>query len=148
MSRRSKNRQPDLLQTIVIGFFKLLWWLIALPFKGFSQKKGLNNKERGYVLRKKTEIENLTKSENPIELSHAVMEADKLVDFKLKALGARGETFADRLRNMEEQISPSAYDRIWQGHKLRNQLAHEHEVKISNIEYREASRKLLDYLKL
>jgi len=147
MSIRSKNRQPDILQTIVIGFFKLLWWLITLPFKGFSEKKGLNIEERTYIAKKKAEIENLAQSENPIELSHAVMEADKLVDFKLKAMGARGETFADRLRNMENNIPPSTYEKIWQGHKLRNELAHEHKMRTSNAEYREASKKLLDFLK-
>jgi hypothetical protein len=104
--------------------------------------------ERSYLFGKRGEIENLLKSENPIELKHAVMEADKLVDYKLKALGARGETFADRLRESENRIPKATYNDIWQGHKVRNQIAHEHESRIMNQELREATNKLLVFLRM
>ena len=87
------------------------------------------------------------KSENIIELKHAVLEADKIVDFKLKATGSQGETFADRLRSLEENIARSLYNEIWQGHKIRNQIAHEDEPRISRNELRAAANKLINYLK-
>lgn len=143
--KRYTNQQPGIFEIIILSFIRLLWWLISLPFKGISQKKGLNNKERAFVYQKRTEIENLIKSENTIELKHAVMEADKLVDFKLKALGVRGETFADRLRNAERNINPAVYNEIWQGHKMRNQIAHEQRPEIRNNELRNAARKLINF---
>lgn len=59
----------------------------------------------------------------------AVMEADKLLDQALKATGKRGETMGHRLKNARTSFSNN--DAIWQAHKLRNRLAHEHDVHIN-----------------
>ncbi len=143
-NRKLKRQQQGILEVIIVSLFKVIWWIVTLPFKK-AKKETLSNEERGVIVRKRSEIESLLKSESIIELKHAVMEADKLVDYILRAIGASGETFADRLRSQEEKIPRSLYNDIWQGHKVRNQLAHEQENRISNTELREAARKLLNY---
>ena len=149
MSKKYKY-EYDLFQTIIIGFFKALWFLLSLPFRGikFSRKKsGLSIQDRNYIATKRLEIEKMANSINDIELKHSVLEADKLVDYTLKAQGFYGETFADRLRSAEQSLNPSIYDRIWQGHKIRNQIAHEQNLNLSKFELKKASENLLPGVK-
>jgi len=145
MSKNYKTQsQQTFLEIIVVGIFKVLWWIIALPFKGLKGKKksGLGAEEKNYIAIKRQEVENFLNSESPIELKHAVMEADKLVDYILQAKNYQGETFADRLRSAESFISKDIYNSIWTGHKVRNQIAHEHELRIENKELRTAAENL------
>lgn len=149
MSKRHQY-EYNLFQIIIIGFFKGLWWLVRLPFRGLKfgvGKTGLSLEDRNYLVTKRQQIEKILNSSNEIELKHALMEADKLVDYALKQSGYSGETFADRLRNAQKDIRPDVYNQIWQGHKVRNQIAHESETRISNNELCEAASKLLNYLK-
>jgi len=144
-----KYNQSDPLQLIVVGLFRLLWWIATLPFKGLvrGKKKGLSLNDRNYLASKRQEIERLTGSQSEIELKHAVMEADKLVDYAFKAKGFAGETFADRLRSAQSSLNPALYNELWQGHKVRNQIAHEQGVSFSDRELKEAVTKLLMYLR-
>ena len=59
----------------------------------------------------------------------AVLEADKLLDHALKARLVSGETMGDRLKNARGIFMNN--DKVWQAHKLRNRLAHEHGVQLS-----------------
>jgi hypothetical protein len=148
MAKKYKNEQT-ILEFIVLGIFKLLWWLITLPFKGLKRGSAsrFSIEEKNYITGKRLEIEALLGSESVIELKHAVMEADKLVDYTLKAKGYVGETFADRLRAAQKSMPAYLYDQLWRGHKVRNQIAHEQELRIQNLELREAAKKLLSYLR-
>ena len=128
----SKRNKETIEQKIVIGFFRGIWWLVTLPFKGLRRKKQLNLEDKKYIILKRQEIESYLKSENHLELRHAVFEADKLVDFVLKKRNYHGETFADRLRSAEKFTTPAVYNNIWQAHKVRNQIAHEDNAAISN----------------
>ena len=141
-TRKSKE---SIEQKIIVGFFRGLWWLIKLPFSGFKKKSGLSVSDQQYLISKKNEIEELLHSDDQIELRHAVMEADKLIDWILKTKGYVGATFADRLRSAEKDIPESIYNNIWQGHKIRNQIAHD-DTGFSNEELRSAARKLLRYV--
>ena len=142
--KKHKPQQPTVLETIVVGFGRGLWWLVSLPFRKKGHKGGLSVEDRNHIIRKRQEIESLLNSESEIELKHAVMETDKLVDFILQKKGYAGETFADRLRNAEKNIDRATYQNIWEGHKIRNQIAHgdgqiEKHILIS------ATKKLLSY---
>jgi hypothetical protein len=57
-----------------------------------------------------------------------VLEAEKVTDAVLKALGCSG-TFAEKLQSMVPHL-PGAKD-IWNAHRLRNRIAHEMNVRIS-----------------
>lgn len=59
---------------------------------------------------------------------YAVIEADKLLDYVLKARGYEGETMGDRLRAANKDFSYK--DDVWHAHKLRNKLVHEADYEI------------------
>jgi hypothetical protein len=61
---------------------------------------------------------------------YAVIEADKLLDYVLKARGYRGEKMGDRLREAGPDFSYQ--DDVWQAHKLRNKLVHEAEYEVDH----------------
>ncbi|MFA6963399.1 MAG: hypothetical protein WC227_01640 [Patescibacteria group bacterium] len=144
--KHKKNQEPDILQVIVVGIFKMIWWILTLPFKGLRRgKSGLSVEKKNYIASKRQEIIGLSESQSIIELKHAVMEADKLVDFTLKNKGFAGETFADRLRSAESSMSKDVYNSVWTGHKVRNQIAHESESRIEYGELRGAIDQLLKY---
>jgi len=144
--RYSKN-QKTILEMIIVGVFKGLWFLITLPFRKGKKKRGISGAEQAEIISKRQEIESLSNSDNEYELKHAVMEADKLVDHVLKLKGFSGETFADRLRSARSNIDHRIYQSIWEGHKIRNTLAHEHDARISKEELKEAVVNLLRYIK-
>ena len=67
----------------------------------------------------------------------AVIEADKLVDDALAKAGYPGETFGDRLSNIQPGTLLSL-DGIWWAHKIRNRLAHEVDYFLRYTEARQA----------
>jgi len=152
MANKYRKNNQTVLEVIIIGLFKALWFLISLPFKKIKfgrQKSGLSVEEKNYIVAKRLELEKMIRSENHLELRHVLMEADKLVDHTLKLKGFSGETFADRLRSAESSIPKELYNDIWQGHKVRNQIAHEQEFSppAGGRELSNASEKLLNYIK-
>lgn len=147
MNYHHKNDQTTLLERVVLGIGRGFWWLITLPFSKRKRVKGLNNIDRNYIMKKRAEIEELLKSKNIHETKQAVMEADKLVDFIFRKYGYKGESFADRLRSAESSIDRETYERLWQGHKVRNALAHD-SIDINEQEMVSAVRKLLSYIKI
>jgi hypothetical protein len=149
-NKNHKNDQPDILQTIFVGIFKIIWWLLTLPFKGLRKqgaRGGFSAADRNHIAMKRQEIERLSQSQSSIELKHAVMEADKLVDYAFIAKGYNGETFADRLRNARSYLTADGYDQLWQAHLVRNKLAHESYYEITNIQLKQTIDKLLRYLR-
>lgn len=63
----------------------------------------------------------------------SVIEADKLLDLALKKRGFSGQTMGERMKSASASWSDA--NAVWRAHKLRNQLAHEHNVK---VDYRQA----------
>ncbi|MFA5157958.1 MAG: hypothetical protein WC451_02090 [Patescibacteria group bacterium] len=138
----AKQKQQTVLEMIFLGIGRGIWWLIKLPFTGLKRKAKLSVADQQYLISKRNEILSLLSSENQLELRHAVMEADKLADWILKKKGYVGETFADRLRSAEKDIPKESYNNIWQGHKIRNQIAHEN-AEISHQTLRVAIKNIL-----
>lgn len=67
----------------------------------------------------------------------AVIEADKLVDTALGRAGFSGDTFGDRLSNIQPG-SLLSLDGLWWAHKVRNRLAHEMDYFLRYTEARQA----------
>lgn len=67
----------------------------------------------------------------------AIMEADKLVDSALKDGGFPGETFGDRLTNIQPGTLVSL-DGLWWAHRVRNRVAHEMDYFLRYTEARQA----------
>ncbi len=67
--------------------------------------------------------------EDPASLQLAVLNADKLLDMALRERGVSGNTLGERLKN-----NPTLFkdlNAVWTAHKLRNRIAHEHDLKVS-----------------
>lgn len=92
-------------------------------------------------LRKWNEIEKLLEIGDSAHNAQAVIRGDSFLDAIMKQAGGRGATYADRLRSLEPKFSPDAYQAIWQAHKLRNRIAHDH-VEVSNAQANDALRAL------
>jgi len=67
----------------------------------------------------------------------AVIEADKLVDDAMASHGYAGESFGDRLMNIEPGALVSL-DGLWWAHRIRNRLAHEPDFFLRYTEARQA----------
>lgn len=57
-----------------------------------------------------------------------IVNADKLLDRALKQRGFKGETMGERMKSAKDIWSNA--NNIWTVHKLRNQIVHEHSVKV------------------
>lgn len=65
-----------------------------------------------------------------------VLNADKLLDKALKERGFRGETMGERMKAAKEVWGNA--NAVWGAHKLRNQIAHEHDIRVSYDDARRA----------
>lgn len=146
MARRNQQNQT-FLETVVLGIFHVIGQLFKLVLGIKSKRKGLTTAERGTVIERRRKIEAMLQSPNVNELRQAVFEADKLVYFILDTMGFAGQSFAEKLRSAEQSMDKMTYNTLWQGHKVRNQLAHESDVEISEQALRDAAGKLLGYTK-
>ena len=66
----------------------------------------------------------------------AVIDADKLLDDVLKKRRYKGKTMGERLVAAQRDINDN--DGVWFGHKLRNRLVHENNVKLTERDVKEA----------
>lgn len=65
---------------------------------------------------------------DPASMQLAILNADKLLDMALQERGASGNTLGERLKN-----NPTLFkdlNAVWTAHKLRNRIAHEHNMQI------------------
>ena len=72
-------------------------------------------------------------------LKLALIEADKILDEVLKLSGYRGETVADRLKQVTTAQFPNVNE-IWAVHKIRNRIVHEPDFQITKPEAEEGVR--------
>lgn len=70
----------------------------------------------------------------------AILNADKLLDQALKQKGAKGTTMGERMK--ASQSLWSSANNIWTAHKIRNQIAHETDARVS---YNDTRRSLAAY---
>ena len=65
-----------------------------------------------------------------------IIDADKLLDEVLKQRKYKGKTMGERLVSAQRSIKSN--DDVWFAHKLRNQLVHENNVKLSERKVKDA----------
>jgi hypothetical protein len=63
-------------------------------------------------------------SVNPNDWKQAILEADIMLDDLLTNMGYRGESIGEKLKRVEPAHFQTLND-AWEGHKVRNQIAHE-----------------------
>lgn len=60
----------------------------------------------------------------------AIIEADKMLDNLLRKLGYQGQTMAEKLKQLDPG-DVSALEGVWFGHKLRNKIAHQPDIRVT-----------------
>lgn len=65
-----------------------------------------------------------------------IVKADKLLDKAMRDYGVKGQTMGERLKARKGYWSSE--NTLWSAHKLRNQIAHEEEIKLSEKTFRRA----------
>lgn len=84
-------------------------------------------------------------------LKLAVIEADNLFDDILRRMALPGRDMGERLKQFEKH-ELSSIDLVWDAHRLRNLIVHNHEAKITHeqaeqaVSYIEKALKELEYL--
>lgn len=118
---------------LITGALIFLW----LVFWTQSKRKKINPKEQKKI---QTHWKNITKelASNP---KQAVLEADKLLDETLKIKGFRGN-LGEKMKQAGALFSDQ--NGVWSAHKLRNRIAHELNINISE---KEASYALFQFKK-
>ena len=86
-------------------------------------------------------IEQSLVKDNESSYSMAIIEGDKLLDRAMIEMGIQGRTMGDRLKRIGK-VKFTQLNAVWHAHKLRNQIAHEHDFK---PEYRQALHALETY---
>lgn len=81
-------------------------------------------------------IEKQLDRNQPSSFSLTVLNADKLLDSALKERGVKGETMGERMKTAKDTWTNA--NSVWTAHKLRNQIAHEPEVRVSYDDARRA----------
>jgi hypothetical protein len=74
-------------------------------------------------------IEQQLKRDELMTYHMSVLSADTLLDQALKDRGVSGATMGERMKQMQQKWSNA--NNVWTAHKLRNQIAHEPDVKLS-----------------
>jgi hypothetical protein len=74
-------------------------------------------------------IENHFKRDEESSYHLCILNADKLLDQALREHGVRGNTMGERMKSAGASWSNA--NAIWTAHKLRNQIAHEPDVRIT-----------------
>lgn len=105
------------------------WILLGLAALGgaiflyaITKQRGLAEHDRAKIKAAWENLELLAQGDNESEWVKAIFEADKLLDYALKQRRVAGNNLGERLKNAKAIFHN--VDAAWQGHKLRNELAH------------------------
>ena len=114
----------------VILLFAAILIIATLLFAVIAfTKKGVSTLDVDKYRTKWLAIEQSIVRDNEASFHMAVLNADKLVDQALRDRGVKGQTMGDRMKFAKEKWSNR--NAIWEAHKLRNQIAHEPDVRVS-----------------
>lgn len=153
-SAGGKSKKPQSIETqIFVGLFKGLWWIIALPFRMIFKRRPKNavsseqQADANYIRMEWAKIQELISIGGESNGVQAIIRADKLLDYCLIKKGVQGQTMGDRLKNSQQLFyGPESYQQAWQGHKLRNQVAHEANFEFMHFQAKSAVDSFYDAL--
>jgi len=114
----------------ILVFAGILFALIAFTKKGPRQLDVEKYRSRWLSIERQLTRDNIG------SYSLTVLDADKLLDQAMKERGIVGETMGARLKQLQKVWSNA--NSVWSAHKLRNQIAHESDAKISYDRARKA----------
>jgi len=108
--------------------------LLLVMSTGFLLRRKPKALDQAYYNERWQALQKLCKDKSTWPL--AVIDADKLLDDALKRKHYKGKTMGERLVAAQRDISDN--DAVWFGHKLRNRLVHESNVKLSERDVKDA----------
>lgn len=114
--------------------FSIVLIICLALFIRFSVRKNIPHHTKKRIQLLATHVETLS------DPSAMVLEADKVLHEALKALGKQG-TMGDLLKRYGSQL-PNEQS-VWNAHKLRNRIAHEPMVTLSQHDAETAKKALL-----
>jgi len=74
-------------------------------------------------------------SDNPNDWKLSIIEADKMLETVVNTFAVPGDNIGDKLKNIEKSDFITL-EEAWQAHKVRNQIAHEHDFHLSQRDAR------------
>ena len=116
---------------VAIGVGVVLVLLVVVA--GFISRRS-RKLDSAYYNKKWQDLQKLLKDKATWPL--AIIDDDKLLDQALKARGFKGKTMGERLVAAQREITSN--DDVWFGHKLRNKLVHEHDIKLRERDVKDA----------
>lgn len=115
--------------TIFLLVAVLLVAVVGVIFLSVTAKTSQRRLNVSRFQTKWLEIENSISRDNAASWQLAILNADKLVDQALRESRVKGQTMGERMKAAEKLWSNANH--VWGAHKIRNQLAHETDVKLS-----------------
>lgn len=114
----------------------VIWLLIGIIVvgAGLAIVMGLSRRSGGGLNQDEfrsrwLQINGILTKDNPASWQVAIMEADKLLDQALIGRGVSGNTLGERLKASGTRFSK--LNAVWGVHKLRNQIAHEPDARLT-----------------
>ncbi|QQS69594.1 hypothetical protein IPP75_00375 [Candidatus Saccharibacteria bacterium] len=107
--------------------------VILVVVSGIFARRG-RKLNAAYYEKKWNELQKLLKDTATWPL--AIIDADKLLDQALKDRRFKGKTMGERLVAAQREIKYN--DEVWFGHKLRNKLVHESDIKLRERDVKDA----------
>ena len=130
---------------VVAMLLFVVWGLVNLERRVrwfFRSMFSRDDIDRRAVRKTWRKFEDLMRDGNLSEMREAIISADSLLDEILKSKNMIGKTMGERLKYALHRYPELRF--IWRPHRLRNQLVHEHDVRIKSSQLRVAFR---DYKK-
>jgi len=118
----------------ILVFGAILFAVISLTRRGPSTLDVNKYRSRWMA------IEQQLKREEPMSYQMTILNADTLLDQSLKEKGIQGTTMGERMKQFQQKWTNA--NSVWSAHKIRNQIAHEPDVKLS---YDTAKRALASF---
>ena len=110
-----------------------------------AKKHALSPVDREKLQATWANLELLVQGDNESEWVKAIFEADKLLDYVLQQRRVIGNNLGERLKNAKSLFRN--VDVAWQAHKLRNELAHNLDAKLTRPQVERAMNNFRQALK-
>jgi hypothetical protein len=112
---------------IILSIVAVVIVIILIIVSSILLKRRPRNLNKEYYEQHWKTLQGLLKDKSTWPL--AVIDADKLLDDALKRRHYKGKSMGERLVSAQRELTDN--DGAWFGHKLRNRLVHESNVKLT-----------------
>ncbi len=123
----------DMMNSTALAVGAGIIMVILVVVSGIFARRG-RKLNAAYYEKKWNELQKLLKDTATWPL--AIIDADKLLDQALKDRRFKGKTMGERLVAAQREIKYN--DEVWFGHKLRNKLVHESDIKLRERDVKDA----------